>query len=358
MKSKRYDPFIAALLIFILPLCFIPCSSAEEAPFRSAQVRDISDRAYEPAVIELLDNAKDSIVISMYIIQARENGPVRLLIRDLEEALDRGVSVDIYLNTRFQDGRALKAGDEEAFDTIRKKGGRVFCVTPSTRMHDKLIVVDNRYVVIGSANWSVSALKDNYESVTLIDSPEYAGDMLVRVRQHTLIGAEPKESDRELFPRMLTEGDDRAMDAYLLLKAYAVEQEAGEYFISLEQLALDLGMPPDWSDTALRRQAIKTLNKLENRYKLIRVNYQHSKDAWVALRDLSTDTFDFRGKFLNPEYLSKLSQPAKFIILVKSLLEKEKTPIGSFTQRELSEKFNVGVHTVSRGLKEISSIEY
>lgn len=36
------------------------------------------------------------------------------------------------------------------------------------RLHDKLIIVDERYVVDGSTNWSISALRDNYESATLI----------------------------------------------------------------------------------------------------------------------------------------------------------------------------------------------
>ena len=56
-------------------------------------------------MIQLLDNAKDSIVVSMYIISAdiKTKNPVKLLLGDLLEARARGVSVTMYLNTSFYD---------------------------------------------------------------------------------------------------------------------------------------------------------------------------------------------------------------------------------------------------------------
>jgi len=377
LGNKKFG-FVAVL--FCVLFCAALGFGQGRGDFYPSKVRDISDRKYEPAVIELLDSAKKSIVISMYIIMVEEVGPVRLLMKDLEEALGRGVSVDIYLNTRFAEGRALNVGSEEVFNILRQKGAKVFRVTPSVRMHDKLIITDSRYVVMGSANWSVSSLKDNYESVTLIDSPGLAEDMLIRLRRHTLEGDESSKTEKplrakrpvilnensivllssellnnkDLFSYMVTERDSRAMDTYLLLKVYAIEQGSDEYFLSLEQLALDLDMPVDWSDTALRRQVIKVLKKLKSRYKLIDVNFDHGKDAWVAFKDLPGDTFEFKGEFLNPGYLSSLSQPAKFTLLIKALLEKEGTTIDSFTLKELSKRFDINAKTLAKGLKETS----
>ena len=54
------------VILSFLAFVFSPLSAQEN--FSPAQVRDISDRAYEPAVIGLLDGAKESIVISMYNI--------------------------------------------------------------------------------------------------------------------------------------------------------------------------------------------------------------------------------------------------------------------------------------------------
>ena len=85
------------LLLPIQPLC-------SQQDFLPAKVKDISDRAYEPAVIELLDGAKESIVISMYSISLanEKTNPVRLLLNDLLEARKRGVSVTVYMNARFK----------------------------------------------------------------------------------------------------------------------------------------------------------------------------------------------------------------------------------------------------------------
>jgi len=93
MKKTRYF-----LLILIL-VSFLSTHTAYSADQSLAfKVTDISDRKYEPAVIELLDNAKNSIVISMYSISLGKdtNNPVRLLLNDLLEASDRGVKVIIY----------------------------------------------------------------------------------------------------------------------------------------------------------------------------------------------------------------------------------------------------------------------
>jgi len=51
------------------------------------KVTDLSDRKYEEVLIDLLDNAKESIVVSMYGISpgAGEKTPVMLLLNDLEE---------------------------------------------------------------------------------------------------------------------------------------------------------------------------------------------------------------------------------------------------------------------------------
>jgi phosphatidylserine/phosphatidylglycerophosphate/cardiolipin synthase-like enzyme len=69
------------------------------------KVTDLSDRKYEQVLIDLLDSAKESIVVSMYGISpgAGEKPPVALLLNDLLEARKRGVSVTMYLNTRFRD---------------------------------------------------------------------------------------------------------------------------------------------------------------------------------------------------------------------------------------------------------------
>ncbi|MDP3789700.1 MAG: hypothetical protein Q8R48_04785, partial [Candidatus Omnitrophota bacterium] len=77
-----------------------------------------------------MDNAKESIVMSMYMIKPTETGPVRLLVQDLEEALDRGVSVEIYLNTRPDFGMPASDIMIQPLQSLIKKGAKIYKFTP------------------------------------------------------------------------------------------------------------------------------------------------------------------------------------------------------------------------------------
>jgi len=88
LNNRSSRVLFTGLVFLCLFLCSFSFLAYSQHEFYPAKVKDISDRKYEPAVIELLDNAKESIVVSMYIMQAGEKGPVRLFMKDLEEALD------------------------------------------------------------------------------------------------------------------------------------------------------------------------------------------------------------------------------------------------------------------------------
>lgn len=367
------------LIIAALLLCFNAFATDQGSEFYPAKVKDISDRAYEPAVIQLLDNAKESIVMSMYMVKPNENGPVYLLVKDLEEALDRGVSVEIYLNTRHDHGMPPSDIMIQPLQALINKGAKIYKFTPNVRLHDKLIIVDSRYVVDGSMNWSVAAIKSNYESAVLIDSPELAKDKLIRLRNFPLEGHEKKEKERpdrpkaleplpkgtvvdvnrellnnnSYFPAMLKTAADRDMNTYLILLAESVRTGEKEFFVPLEDLAVTLGVNPEWSDTDMRRQMIKELKGLQDKYKLIDVNFNYGKDAWVELKEIPGKTFKVNGDFFDPKNLISKSQPAKFVFLIKALLEAEGASMDSVSVSELSKRFGISQFSIRKGLKEI-----
>jgi hypothetical protein len=382
LRSNLKSVTVTSLLL--ISVAFSPVSVSADDPkneFYPAKVRDISDRAYEPTVIGLLDNAKESIVMSMYIVNVQEKGPVRLLVNDLEEALDRGVSVEIYVNTHIERGATTYSDIERPLEHLTKKGGKIYKFSSSYRLHDKLIIVDSRYVVDGSMNWSVSAIKSNYESAVLIDSPELAKVKLMRLRTFPLEG-DPKEekprpdrpksleplpagtvvsvsnellANRRYFPEMLRQSADRDMNAYLLLLAESVRLGRKEFFIVLEDMAVSLGMSPGWSDTALRRQMIKDLRVLQDKYGLIDVDFSYGKDAWVELAELTGPSFNVDGAFLDPKNLVSKSHPAKYVSLIKALLESEGSSLDSVPVSELSKRFGISIFSIRKGMKEIGS---
>ena len=367
------------LFLIILTLCLPVFATDQGNEFYSAKVKDISDRAYEPAVIQLLDNAKESIVMSMYMVKPNESGPVYLLVKDLEEALGRGVSVEIYLNTRPDHGLPPSSVMSEPLQALINKGAKIYKFTPHTRLHDKLIVVDNRYVVDGSMNWSVAAIKSNCESATLIDSPELAKTKLIRMRNFTLEGQENKKDPRpdrpkaleslpkgmivgvgkellnnkKYFAAMLRAQADRDMNTYLLLLAESARTGEKEFFVPLEDLAATLGVSPEWTDTDMRRQMIKELKALQDKYRLIDVNFNYGKDAWVEVKDLPGETFKMTGDFFDSKNLTSKSHPAKFVFLIKALLETEGKSIDSVGASAVSKRFGVSEFSIRKGLREL-----
>ena len=64
--------WLLELVVFILTLTVIGGGFCFAEESYTGRVRDISDREYEQAVIELIDNAKESVVIGMYHIETVE----------------------------------------------------------------------------------------------------------------------------------------------------------------------------------------------------------------------------------------------------------------------------------------------
>ena len=317
--------------LFALPLPIGAAAGTAPDAF-TATVTDISDRAYEPAVIALLDNARESIVMSMYLISLSVEGrnPLSLLLEDLIEARGRGVSVTIYLNTRFQKGADVRSSLEAnpALKRLIDAGCVIHLLSPQRRLHDKLIIVDNRFVVDGSTNWSISALRDNYESATLIDSPGLAKAKLVRLAAFPLEGEAPAKTgrraeavytqglpaaieipeklltDSRYFPHMVTYQEERVMDAYLLVLAHAQKESKKDFFVDLESFGVSLGLSAGLDETSLRRQAIRSLRNLEKRYGLVTCRFFHSKDAYVTLTDMAGQSFPVPSDIVEPEPLA------------------------------------------------------
>jgi len=368
VKKNRF--FLFLVLVFTVSLATSFLYSADD--FVLSRVKDISDRNYEEAVIQLLDNAKDSVVISMYSINLGKGdvNPVKLLLNDLLEARQRGVNVTLYLNTRFQDDE--KSGTVLIKSPYLKKlkdaGCIVHFIHSNRKLHDKLIIVDNRYIVEGSANWSNAALRRNFESSTLIDSQDLACVKLARIENlvtlstprdkgpytpayienlpKTLTIPKPLLLDKRYFSSMVSRYDERAMDLYLLLLAHSLAAGKQGFFVSLEAIGLSLGLPDTWSNTALRRQVIRSLKNLQDRYNLINVKFYHGRDASVALTDIKGESFIISTDSIIKAQNTQLTMRLKFLLLIQALLKEEGKGLYSVSQAAVAKRFNVNRRTI------------
>ena len=125
---------------------------------------------YHTAALRLIAGAHHRVTIAIYVIRVDEDGPVDHLFRALGEAVQRGVDVRVVLD-RGADWRtgAPDTKHVEPTKQLTKLGVRVVLDEEDRTTHAKVLVVDNRHVIVGSHNWTRSALAANREWSVEID---------------------------------------------------------------------------------------------------------------------------------------------------------------------------------------------
>ena len=91
----------------------------------------------------------------------------------------RGVQVRIYTNGSRSEAIGLYHAQRSYYEDLIRNGVEVF-ETESNYNHAKLLVVDRRTVVVGSANMDMRSAHLNFEiAAVLPDSPDFARAVLV-----------------------------------------------------------------------------------------------------------------------------------------------------------------------------------
>lgn len=118
----------------------------------------------------LMAGAQRRVWCALYVVRPDGDGPVQGLLEALAAAAARGIDVRIALDagpdpvTKVDDGR-----NQAAAQWLSAHGVRVVWDEPRTTTHLKVVVVDGRWVVAGSHNWTRAALTANRELSLLVD---------------------------------------------------------------------------------------------------------------------------------------------------------------------------------------------
>ena len=72
----------------------------------------------------------------------------------------------------------LNSDNRRTAALLTRGGVKVFFDSPRVTTYNKVVVIDNRYLYLGSHNLTQSALQHNNELSVLIDSPELAAEAL------------------------------------------------------------------------------------------------------------------------------------------------------------------------------------
>ncbi len=172
----------AVLLILLSPAAFAAGPEGKAAgpsPQPVAEARLLLDRDYFTVLLDGIDRARSEISLSAYLFRTIEGagGYPEAVLKRLLAAVKRGVRVEVVLE-RSQDADDLNRNNAETAERLKHGGIRVCMDAPDRVTHTKLVVIDRRYVLIGSHNLTQSALKYNHEASVWIDSVPLAEEAL------------------------------------------------------------------------------------------------------------------------------------------------------------------------------------
>ena len=176
-------PAVVLLILLVLPPAGDAARPGDKAAVASPQAvveaKLLLDRDYFTALVDGVDRARSEIFLSAYLFRTIENakGYPETVLKRLLAAVNRGVRVDVVLE-RNQDADDLNRKNAETAERLKQAGIRVCMDAPDRVTHTKLVVIDRRYLLIGSHNLTQSALKYNHEASVWIDSAPLAEEAL------------------------------------------------------------------------------------------------------------------------------------------------------------------------------------
>ncbi|MCM8788573.1 MAG: phospholipase D-like domain-containing protein [Candidatus Omnitrophica bacterium] len=169
MKKKNIVKIASLLIVFWL----IWTDSGICVP---AEVEPLTNQYYLPCVMKLIKGAKTSINAIMYSMVWYDKYPEsssNRLIALLCDAAKRNVNVTVILNKdKKKDSEA--ESNKVAAEKLQKAGVKVLYDSTEQITHAKIVIIDSRFVVIGSFNWSYYSLEKNNETAVVVDSKEIA----------------------------------------------------------------------------------------------------------------------------------------------------------------------------------------
>jgi len=165
-------------LLVLMSLWATPGWAAEPAaplPL-SPVIQILPDRDYAKVLFKKLGEAKSEILISIYLFKTDDSlsNPTNKIKKLLEKAAKRGVTVKVLMERENDADSILTRSNEETAEQLAAHGIRVIFDSPKRRTHTKALVIDRRYVFIGSHNFTQSALRQNREVSVLIDDKSAA----------------------------------------------------------------------------------------------------------------------------------------------------------------------------------------
>ncbi len=145
------------------------CVQQERCECLDGEVQYVISPGADDEIISYIRSSEKTVDVEMYLFNYRP------LADELIEAANRGVKVRVILEPRL-------SGDNpnlEMMEYLRSNGIDARWGSLEYKLtHTKAMILDGKRVLLGSTNWSYSALKKNREYSILIDDKEIAEEFL------------------------------------------------------------------------------------------------------------------------------------------------------------------------------------
>ncbi|MBU2221844.1 MAG: hypothetical protein KJ722_04415 [Candidatus Omnitrophica bacterium] len=368
--------FIASTRIFL-------CYSAESYP---AVVEDLSQDKYFPKVKEALKNAKSSIDMAMFFVNFDpnvKNSPVNQLVEELISAHNRGVKVRVILDqnvdfTAWNEADIWRKEEKNValFVYLKKQGIEAYYDNVYVLTHAKAIVIDQEIVIVGSANWTESSLRKNWESSCLIRSKDLAKQFLEDFSkisidyEASILDQERKPPVRlsrafltepSLAPLMLSSRGETAFDLYFLLLKNFDGNPQGAITINYKTLIPASGLDQRVKYATARDELKQALRRLDEKYRLITRKKRFFMDTIVTLLNYPDKTIysppqqaycSIPDEYWSYGWHTNLSFPEKYCFLINLCKGgASRGRLWSDYMIGLSRQFNIDRNTLSEGMQ-------
>jgi len=136
-------------------------------------VSPLFNEKYGVTLLSHIKNAKKSIFIVMFQTGYYPEFPEGIsnqILKELVNAKKKGVNVEIILDlSKYED---VKKKNLEVAKFLTENGINVYFDREDKTTHTKLLIIDDKYIFIGSHNLNYHALEKNNEVSVLIESEE------------------------------------------------------------------------------------------------------------------------------------------------------------------------------------------
>lgn len=170
---------MAITMVCCLLLLAPPLAATDEQSPPPPSVSFLHGTAYLEQLLSDIEQAEEEIAVMMFAcvlpVGPRPSHSVRRILDALHAAQQRGVRVRVLLDAeRYSDGSEDSVNNEAA-DYLLQAGVPIHRDEDDRRTHTKTVLIDQRIIFVGSANWTWSAFHRNREHTLRVIDPVSAG---------------------------------------------------------------------------------------------------------------------------------------------------------------------------------------